>query len=912
MAKCNYDSYDKMSNNDLDQLASAILDEIIKVARERLFDMMDEDEQMKDCNPEASGSESPLSESYSDYKTPLCCSPDTPTSVLPMMINSSAKVGDSGKISSYSSSLLPLRVQAVGKLNPIDVKRLSFHMFPHIDYNTLKQMNKTYEELKLEKEAKNDSEVTAAGTFEVSKDCKMTQDIPKNSMTNFDEITSNEERNWIGNSNNTAAPVSLASGATDVLLPVPSHPKFQPKAVAAEMPLPRTSPPMLHKRVASAPPLMIRNAVALLSSPPPLLLALSPNTAVSPPSHPKLQPNAVAAEVPLPRTSPPMLLNRVASAPPLMIPNAVVLPSRPPPPPLALSPSAVVSPPSQTKLQPNAVAAEVPLPRTSPPVLLKKVASAPSLMLPNAVALPSLSLPLPPPLALSPNAAISPPSPPPLSMLALTVPSLPPAPSSPPKLPNAASGSASLSPPPLMASANTTMLPSLPPPHLTLGNSTMPSSSLLPQPMTSRNIASPLPPPPPPMTSGNIATPLPPPPPPQPVTSGNIATTLPPPPPPPPMTSGNIATPLLPPPPPPPMTSGNIATPLPPPPPPQPMTSANIATPLPPPPPPPIPSNGTVPSPPPPMPLTKGGAPPPPPALGGAKSLRPKKAATKLKRSSQMGNLYRLLKGKVEGSSLNGKSDQGGRKSKIGSSPSGKQGMADALAEMTKRSKHFQQIEEDVKNHAKSIMEVKTAISSFQTTDMAELLKFHKHMESHLEKLTDESQVLARFEGFPGKKLEALRMAAALYSKLDVMVNNLQNWKVESPLGQLLDKLEPYFNKIKGELDALERTKDEESKKFQSHKIIFDFSILIKIKELMVDVSSSCMELALKERRDAKAKENSEKGSKAEERKRGSIKMLWKAFQFAFRVYTFAGGHDDRADKLTRELAQEIEIDPHH
>lgn len=51
---------------------------------------------------------------------------------------------------------------------------------------------------------------------------------------------------------------------------------------------------------------------------------------------------------------------------------------------------------------------------------------------------------------------------------------------------------------------------------------------------------------------------------------------------------------------------------------------------------------------------------------------------------------------------------------------------------------------------------------------------------------------------------------------------------------------------IKVQLDTLERTKDEESKKFKSQKIHFDFSILIRIKELMVDVSSGCMELALK------------------------------------------------------------------
>nr|GEW33157.1 40S ribosomal protein S18 [Tanacetum cinerariifolium] len=49
---------------------------------------------------------------------------------------------------------------------------------------------------------------------------------------------------------------------------------------------------------------------------------------------------------------------------------------------------------------------------------------------------------------------------------------------------------------------------------------------------------------------------------------------------------------------------------------------------------------------------------------------------------------------------------------------------------------------------------------------------------------------------------------------------------------------------IKGELDTLDRTKDEEAKKFKSQKIHFDLSILIRIK-VMVDVSSKCMEVAL-------------------------------------------------------------------
>lgn len=124
-----------------------------------------------------------------------------------------------------------------------------------------------------------------------------------------------------------------------------------------------------------------------------------------------------------------------------------------------------------------------------------------------------------------------------------------------------------------------------------------------------------------------------------------------------------------------------VEPPPPPPPPPPPRTSAPM-----PPPPPPLLGNSTAPPPPPPLPpgAAGSGAPPPPPAL---RSLRAKKN-TKLKRSSQMGNLYRLLRGKVEGSSLNGKTTQ--RKNSIGrkSGEKGGQGMADALAEITRRSAH--------------------------------------------------------------------------------------------------------------------------------------------------------------------------------------------------------------------------------
>ncbi|XP_075488989.1 uncharacterized protein LOC142527888 [Primulina tabacum] len=629
MVKCKYDSKMKLEHCELEQIALMMLEDIIKVARERLFDESDEDEEMKESSPPASQAfgNSPFG-SYSDNNNTLSGSPATPTSVLPEAWKSSTKGGKTGPYS--PPLLLPLRVQAIEKLKPIDIKRLSFHMFPHAvvqDSSYYIQTRKAEREQNLEFEEKKCSEVKETSSInEADQDYELidVMDIPK-----------------------------LRSNVTEFVTPV-------------------------------------------------------------------------------------------VFIPPTSLPN------------------------DEVKFQ-------IPMPQAQNDTI-------PVTLFPQA-----LSVPAPPP------------------------------------------------PPPV------------------------------PSPLLSTHfVPAPIPPPPPPLLSTTTSQPL-----------------LPPPPPPPPSSLRN-GPPL---PPPPPMVVRHGATP----PPPSPMGG----------------SKGPVPPPPPATHVANVAAPPPPPGPSGAKNLRPKKAMTKLKRSSQMGNLYRLLKGKVEGSSLDGKSS--GRKGKVGAASGEKKGMADALAEMTKRSAYFQQIEEDVKNYEKTIKEVKSAINSFQTSDMTELLKFHKHVESHLEKLTDETQVLARFEDFPSKKLEALRIAAALYSKLDSVASTLKNWPIVSPVAQHLDKAESYFNKMKGEMDTLERTKDEESKKFQAHKINFDFNILVHIKELMVDISSSCMELALKEKRNLKDKENEK-----EAKRKGSVKMLWRAFQFAFRVYSFAGGHDDRADKLTKELAQEIETDPHH
>ena len=330
------------------------------------------------------------------------------------------------------------------------------------------------------------------------------------------------------------------------------------------------------------------------------------------------------------------------------------------------------------------------------------------------------------PASLSPPPPPPPPPPPSLSTTkSVYLASQPPPPPPPPS-------------PPLITKANVVAISSIPPPP-----------PLPPSPPSIMPLQGSIPPPPPP-PPGAVTAPQPPPSPPR-------TTVAPPPPPPPP---GTAAAPPPPPPqmqnivpPPPPMPMSNRAGGGPPPPPPPPMPQANGAAPPPPPPPmakgaappppPPPMANGAAPPPPPPRMGVANGAAGPPPPPGAARSLRPKKAATKLKRSTQLGNLYRILKGKVEGRDPEAKKGGGsGRKAGVGSAPAGgKQGMADALAEITKKSAYFQQIQEDVAKYMKSINELKVEITKFQSKDMTELLSFHRRVESVLEKLTDETQV---------------------------------------------------------------------------------------------------------------------------------------------------------------------------
>jgi hypothetical protein len=57
-------------------------------------------------------------------------------------------------------------------------------------------------------------------------------------------------------------------------------------------------------------------------------------------------------------------------------------------------------------------------------------------------------------------------------------------------------------------------------------------------------------------------------------------------------------------------------------------------------------------------------------------------------------------------------------------------------------------------------------------------------------------QVLAKFEGFPIKKLETVRAAASLYLRMSSLAQQIEDWRITSPISDHLSKITTFFEKV--------------------------------------------------------------------------------------------------------------------
>ncbi|CAI5976693.1 unnamed protein product [Closterium sp. NIES-64] len=274
------------------------------------------------------------------------------------------------------------------------------------------------------------------------------------------------------------------------------------------------------------------------------------------------------------------------------------------------------------------------------------------------------------------------------------------------------------------------------------------------------------------------------------------------------------------------------------------------------------------------------------------------------------------------------------------------------------------QIEADVVKHADAIWQAKADLEAFQTTDFEELVAFRAKIESLLQDLTDETQVLQRFEGFPSSKLELLelltllepvlqrfegfpssklellRASASLHSRLSALSRDLLSAVPMSnndgggtpgagggaagtagaaapasvaAVGVCLDRCERLFDRVRREVEAVERSREEDAKKFAAQRLPYSGGAIERVKAAAVRLSSRLLELSAQESMKLRASVELVDGRIPVydvPRVKAGLFLLWRCFQFAFRAYNFAGGQDETAEELALTVAKEMEAYP--
>lgn len=327
---------------------------------------MDEDEQWEHTIP-ASAFGKVLMASYSEINTSYGTSPVTPTSVLPSQFMGSLTSDEFGNISCSSPLLRSLRVQAVGKLNPVDMKRLSFHMPPNMggrgyrtsnlkkneddeimedveaESKSLNQRNNVDEEMVFEIGAGDNSEGTEVAKVNNERDCCMENSTPEIEMA--EAALTPEAREFLNTPDILSHYVESAPPPTSTLI--------SPMSWAdVGAPLPRCDP--------LPAPMLQPNRAAL---PPPPLFVQQPNVKRQLPPSPLSLP-------------PPMLQHNIAKAVAELsqLPLQILLPLLLPPPPMSLPNVAaqvgalkVLPPPTHTPMQSETLTGVLPLPPPPPP-----------------------------------------------------------------------------------------------------------------------------------------------------------------------------------------------------------------------------------------------------------------------------------------------------------------------------------------------------------------------------------------------------------------------------------------------------------------------------------------------------------------------------------------------------------------
>ena len=238
--------------------------------------------------------------------------------------------------------------------------------------------------------------------------------------------------------------------------------------------------------------------------------------------------------------------------------------------------------------------------------------------------------------------------------------------------------------------------------------------------------------------------------------------------------------------------------------------------------------------------------------------------------------------------------------------------MNDALSELTARSPYHQAIAEDVKKYSGDIHRLSKMLRQFQPTHMDHMLEARAAVEEVLDSLTDEAKVLRSFEGWPGKKLDCLRDATAIFEKMSNGISALDACTIFTP--ESISKMVRSLETTKKEVENFEREKEGQSKKYKAMGLSFDYGILERVKIASVCSATRWLENSVRCSRKMKGQCSAGWPTEVSQQEKAAgvkaVKQLWGTWQYYYKTYRFAGGHDSTAEQAAMQAAEEIESYP--
>eukprot|EP00210_Caulerpa_lentillifera_P003492 g3332.t1 len=326
-----------------------------------------------------------------------------------------------------------------------------------------------------------------------------------------------------------------------------------------------------------------------------------------------------------------------------------------------------------------------------------------------------------------------------------------------------------------------------------------------------------------------------------------------------------------------------------------------------------------VPKPPPkakaPPPPPRKGAPPPPPGKKkpGPKGGPPpppsgkKKANDGLTRAPEVIAMFQEMRKALLGNAAKG----GGGPKKIGGGAAADPGAL--MDELSKNSKYAAQVAADIENYGGIIEGLIKEVSTFEPSDMPEMIEFVNKVDGVLSELSDETAVLKKFD-WPQRYYTMLE-AKGLYKELEKMKETFSPWKkTENKAVAEMQKIQKFMDKSKTRVDVIMRTKDADEKKFRDNKIPWNAKIFTEVKIASLSPLVAYMEVALEEVKLLMSSAPLEASPLRKKALDKSLEHLRGAVNFSFRVHQFAGGFTTacstkfaEVSEKTKEIRNEIE-----